>query len=669
MVGRNTGVLRYVFGHPGCVGAGSAWTALGDAFLPLLAAAFSVAALALAGRRLLGWAGLEADWFTALGLGLGAAGTTLLLTGLIIGLDAGVFWCLGAAAGCLAVLGLLGRKSNRALPVSRPAHAPPLREGVLLGVLAFTAWHVLVSALAPPTQWDVLAYHLALPKLYLRAGKILHVPWMIHSHWPHLMETLYTVPLALGIDTAAGLLHAAVCGAWILAVHRWACPRLGARAAFLASALLAAQPVVNRLAGTAHSDGGQALFFFLSAAWLWRWAEEDDLRMLALAGLFGGLAAACKLTGLVLTASLAAWAALAAPGRKAGPRLKAAALYLLCAGILCVPWYIKTGLATGDPFWPFLDAWLGGSAKDMVAAYERSAFWSFPRDAGLILHNGPQFLLLPFAGLAVLARLQGGRLPRELSFLLTVSLAYFLVICRQVEAWRFSMAVFPALALCAGWAADALLKGGTLPRWGAVEAGGRAPRPPSGRALAGRGAVEAGGRAPRAPLGGVWARWGAALGLAFGLFPPLALTQNNELFPVLGLRSLIAPGRPSREVYLERSLDHYSFFRRAASRLPSGSRVLLFREIRGYYLDADYQWGDPLNQMVIEYRRLGPEDLRSRLSQLGATHVLVNEGIGMYAQREGYYDRRVMGAMAEVLRCCATPVVKEGALTLWSVDN
>ena len=277
----------------------------------------------------------------------------------------------------------------------------------------------------------------------------------------------------------------------------------------------------------------------------------------------------------------------------------------------------------------------------MAAAYEASAFWSFPRDLGNLLNNGPQFLLVPFAGLCGAALLagerlpqgrqvpgarpsaRGGGLPRELRFLLACALPYLLVISRQQEAWRFAMACFPALALSAGWAADRLLSEGS------------------------------------------WKRWGAICLLGFGLFPALALTQNNELFPVLGLRSSLSPELPPSQAYLYRTLDHYSFFKKASSVLPPGSKTLLFREIRGFYLDADYLWGDPVNQNLIAYRGLDAGGLRRRLSELGITHVLVNEGLGMYGEREGYYDRHVMTVMGDILANRAIPVLRQGGLTLW----
>ncbi|MFA6319111.1 MAG: glycosyltransferase family 39 protein [Elusimicrobiota bacterium] len=627
VIGRNAGVLGYILGGPDRVDAGSAAASVAAAALALALLGVALVLLTAAGRGLLRLLGFDAGGPFGLALGMGLAGTGLLLAGTFLSLGPEVFVIVAATLLLLAGWGLLGPPGEGlTIPVREPDGGAPAWKGCVAGLLAFCAWHCLILGLAPPTQWDVLAYHLALPKLYLQANRILDLPWMLHSHWPHLMELLYSAPLALGRDSWPGLFHAGVSAVWILCVHRWAAPRLGSRAAFLGAAMLACQPVVLALAPTAHSDGGQALFYFLSCASLWRWAEEDGgPSWLILAGLLGGLAASCKLTGLVLAGSLALWTSLAAPRRAPWPRLKAAGLYLLAASLFCLPWYLRTASATGDPFWPFLNGLTHGPARDMLKAYENSVFWSFPRDLGLLLNNGPQFLLLPFGALLSGALLAGSRLPKDLKFLLAAGLPYLLVISRQQEAWRFAMACYPGMALASGWAADR---------------------------LAARGA---------------WRTWTAVAMTALGLWPSLTLTQNNALFPFLGLRSRLTPEKTPAQAYLSRSLDHYAFFKKASRLLPPGSRTLLFREIRGYYLDADYIWGDPVNQSLIAYRRLDLPGLEGRLSGLGVTHVLVNEGLGIYGEREGYYGREVLSVMGTLLAVQGRPILREGGLTLWEL--
>ena len=93
-------------------------------------------------------------------------------------------------------------------------------------------WMMLTHAFMPPHEWDEIAYHLTLPKLYVQAHEIYHVPFIVHSNWPMNSEMLFVVALLLGSDVAPhvimlgmGLLTA--CGLLIVA-HRHLDDRLGA---------------------------------------------------------------------------------------------------------------------------------------------------------------------------------------------------------------------------------------------------------------------------------------------------------------------------------------------------------------------------------------------------------------------------------------------------------
>lgn len=87
-------------------------------------------------------------------------------------------WPLVLAAAAAAGLTALKRPAGLRRP--RPGRI----EALAAGLLAFAVFHLLVVSIAPPAAWDVRAYHLALPELYLRSGRMIEVPWLMHSHWP-----------------------------------------------------------------------------------------------------------------------------------------------------------------------------------------------------------------------------------------------------------------------------------------------------------------------------------------------------------------------------------------------------------------------------------------------------------------------------------------------------
>jgi hypothetical protein len=557
------------------------------------------------------------------GLGMGTLASTSLLLGLCGVFRTAAFLVLGALAAAVGVPEFIRRtREERSSLEDRGDWR--LWQGFLAAIIAFSLWHIFITALAPPTDWDVLAYHLALPKLYLRAGRIMEIPWLLHSHWPHLMEVLYAVPLALGMDNAAALLHAATVAALFLATFRVGRKQLGAPAAWIGTAILAVQPALWMRAGEAHSDGAFALFHFLACVALWSWDENGSPGILALAGLLSGLAASAKLLGVAPFIVLSAWV-WTRPRRE--KRHAQTLLFAACGLAVVLPWYLKTWAGAGNPVWPFFSRWLGGrwGAAFFESRYLRCLMVGWPPNLEVLLQYGPQFLLLPAAIGAAWTWRRRLSWPPFLKFLLTPAAFYFLMVARHTECWRLMQPMLPALALTAGWGVTSLAQG----RAGKIAA--------------------------------------TALVL-FALYPIRGATQNEELSVALGSRSITAPGSSRREAYLNDNLDNYHFYRRLHESVGPGDKVLLFQEIRGYYLDVDYMWGDPLNQGMIRYAELrGPDELAAELTRLGVTHVLESEDSGIYGENPDYYDRRTIDMMRDMLRLHARPMMKEGGLALYQL--
>jgi len=619
---RNAAVIRYLATTPGAWDLSSLGAFLGITVVPGLAAALLLLLLWGAGRRLCRSMSIPADGALAVlpgALALGLFGTVLFAAGTAGSMSLGISLCLAAVVAAGTAEAWASRGSLR-LP-GRPGKVP-LWKTALAVALGFAFFHVLINALAPPVGWDALAYHLAIPRLYLDADAVRRIPWLLQSYWPHLLELVYAVPLALGHESGAALIHAAVCAALVFTVHRVGREEGGEAVGWTAAALLASQPAFLEVAAEPHCDGALALFHLLACLALWRWSKEGEGGLLAAAGLCSGLASAVKLQGLALTGALLVWLLLA-PRRRAG-----AAAFLFWAALPAAPWYLKTWLAAGNPVWPFYSGLLGGRSQPELVAegLVRLSAWRFPRDAALFWRYGPQFLLAPAAALSALAAGRGPRLPSFIGFYFLATAPLILITARYHEAWRYLLPLMPAIALAAAW-------------W-CVQAC-RLPGP---------------------------RRAAACLVTALGLWPALRAAQNNELFAVLALESRAMPGVPAAEVYRARQLPFYLFYRKAAAAVPPGERVLLFREIRGYHLRADYQWGDPVMQTQILYDRLGsPEALRDALERRRLNFVLINEGNGLYGPNEDYYSRRTLALMDAMLARYGREALREGPLALYAL--
>lgn len=247
------------------------------------------------------------------------------------------------------------------------------------GIAAVAALVTLVGALAPEIEYDALWYHLWLPNLWLAQGHPVDLVKEYVSLYPLTWELVYGAGMALGGVVAAKLINwAAFLLAGLLAFElaRRFFPRASA---WLAAALFLAVPTVLWEASTAYNDLGLALYTGLGIFALMRYAQTRGRQWLALSAITLGLALAVKhlaLFALALSVPLLAlwlWRA----DRKLWPALRSAALIGLCALLVPLPWYLRSFLASGNPFFPEMFNLFGATPAWRWDALNQSALDRF----------------------------------------------------------------------------------------------------------------------------------------------------------------------------------------------------------------------------------------------------------------------------------------------------
>lgn len=614
---------------PAAFDAASAARALAGAFLAVASATLLSLGLKAAGRaflrRLLAGEN-RPSWLGPIELAAGLALSVPVLLALgLLGLyspaSLRVLAAVLAAAGTFEGTRLLRSWTPRSAFAS---WSPP--EAVVAGLLAFCAFESLCRGLAPPIDIDALKDHLALPELYLQSGRVMDIPWNIFSHWPQAVDLLYGLPLALGREEIAALLHGSFCLAVIFCVYQAAREEFGAEAAPWAAALLAVQPLFVAQAGGAMTDGALTLLFFAASLSLWRWRTNGSARWALAGGLLAGGAAAVKLQGLLLLALLCSWVLWRAARGGARER-KGAAGFAAAAALIAAPWYLKAWAATGNPVWPFLPDLFEGAygAPLVVASFHVSPFGGL-LDAGtlrfMLLGDGAIFLLIPAAAVAASGLGRRAAWPPLLSFLLGPFPAYLLLVSNSISAWRYCLPFFPALALLFGWGATA---------------------------------------------GGLRALRCSALALA--LVPVLGLTQSNSLFPILGLRSRRWPQATPRLAFLRASLTFQPMREILDSSLRSGDRVLLFGDDQVFGLRADFMFGEPYYSGLLRWHEYaGPDDLASAMSRLGVTHVSINRSGDWRDASLRRIDPVMTSLLDATLARRATPLAEAGGRVLYRLN-
>lgn len=317
----------------------------------LLALCAAVGDLALDRCGLLEAAG-EERWFVAVAAGLGLVGTCFLALGAVGGLRpvpaalvvAGLAWVARRRLARLpAELGSGARSLRALIRRHRAAGAALVVAGAVVG------FFLLPIAAAPPVEWDALMYHLRLPSLFVRQGRLFLPADSLYVSHVGPLHMLYALLLMAGGPSAPALFTgslALVLGGLVLVLSR----RLfGARTALLATALLWGTTTLLMVAGTARV-GAAAVLFTLAANAVLLPPEGTrlDPRRVGLAGALLGLGFAVKVPGLVYAAALTPL--LLEGARGLGDLLRRGVIY--GAGFLaaCAPWLAKDWALLGSPW-------------------------------------------------------------------------------------------------------------------------------------------------------------------------------------------------------------------------------------------------------------------------------------------------------------------------------
>lgn len=565
---------------------------------PIVAVLMAAAAVG-GGAMLLRLAGVDrelrfgerAAW--AFALGIGALGWVAFFPALFQKADA--TW-LGLA--CLVLLpGLLllghpespGANSNRFTAVER----------VLLALIALVVALDLIEGWAPPADADSLAYHFALPKLFLGHGGLYFIPRANDGAVPLLQQMTFMAALGVGGERAmtlwAGISGWAASAVFYVAIRRHV-ERPWALAATLA---LLTTPAVIYAAGTGQTEVRNAAFVLVAAVAAAESIRRGDLRFAALAGAATGFYAASKYPGLLLLLPLGLAVLMQRRWFAAG------IVFSLAAVVAGGQWYAWNWWNTGDPVFPMLYGivpyppdfpWNAAQHHFYKTAYPASErllpqtlgwLFAYPVKATFAptaaLESGRTgfgpllFILLPFALYAAWQRRD--RIARSPIFLYaTVAFAayalwFFLGPSQRV---RFLLPIYPLALLCFAVAAVRVME----------------HRPPLRIVL--------------------------AAGFAGVLVFQLAVQG------IFGLNYLRYVAREeSRVAFLRENVSHYDAVRWVNDNLPNDSVIFNISRHLNYLFEIPYFYAHREVQAEIELRpdNMDPNMFWRQLTKKRATHV------------------------------------------------
>jgi hypothetical protein len=620
-------LTRFIRGH-GLV----EWRALAESLGGLAVAAAIVIAWYGVGALILraierwwpGWAPLPLAMACA--LGAGAWSLTWFFLGLagcyVISVAVGAL-ALGLTLAVAAVVKgrrqMLGATAPGGSPSRHTVVAPATLTAIAL-IMAATA------ALAPPTAKDTLQYHIALPKAFIEAHRLMPVGDSIAAYFPLGAELNGMWAMLLGrvmSERVGEAAFGATAFAWLpllLAfVAGWAAERANAAWAMTAAALVATVPVIYDVASSGYVDLALALYLALAVRAAARWCVGSAWTELPMFALALGFALGVKVTAMFPVLLLGLVVLLGA--RRAGHRLPVTALAIAAAAMVGAPWYVRTWRLTGSPFFPyFLDIWPGDASG-----------WDATRSVMIRVFNsayGGDKSVLGYLVLPVRLSLMGQRdIPAlyenvlGVAFLIAIPLLVWALWCRRLGA-EAGVVTGVAATLFVWWAASAQVLRYLI------------PVVPLAAVVAVRAAVAVAGGARAAR----WLR--ATLLVPAGASLLVGLTWFLSEAPMMTVL-----GAEPRDTYLSRRLDHYPYYRLIDAQLPRDARVWLIGVRRDtYYLERPYV-GDYLFEDYTLRRHLEQgyraEDLRRWAREAGITHVFVRHDLFFDARRSSLVDDRL----------------------------
>ncbi|MGE5236848.1 MAG: hypothetical protein ACM3O7_10910 [Acidobacteriota bacterium] len=541
---------------------------------------------------------------------------------------------LSIVLGALALAGVIFLRSSGSLPVPRVPKGAAPQLVVLLAV-------ILLTVLALPTAspfYDQLHYHLAFPFHWVRVGKIFVFPRQVYSFLPADMGLLYVYPLASLGPWAAQAIHWSMGVLAVSAVGLMAGLLGGRRAGWWAAAFFAATPSVMLVSTWAVADLGVAAFGAVACLALLLAAREENRRrarrLVALSGVFVGVAAGCKILALVTVAVPLLAVLLVTASRDRSERMRNLGWWLAGATVAFAPWLVRNLAATGNPVYPFLAAVFGSTPGSAEAA------------RGVIAATGRPLNLLVAASLSTFHP-AGDAGPVGPLFVALAPMAAW-------AAWRRRRAFTGALALATlvgvvGWATGPLRGRYLLPVLALLAV------------LLGIGWQRLLLRAPRMAR-----RWLVVL-----IVVVLGWNVVDGTTPLELERVACTLGKGSGEELMRRYASYWPAVRFVNRELPAHAKLLLVGESRSLYLDRDVVVEDPgRTPLLVELAAAvgSPSEIGARLRSMGITHLLINwqesRRIAAYDGR-GQYFAPLDPAAAERLRgfltgCLSTLFTQQG---------
>jgi hypothetical protein len=216
---------------------------------------------------------------------------------------------------------------------------------------------ILVSALGPSFEYDDLVYHLAGPKNFILAHKLVALPDVPLVFFPKNIEMLHTFGMLLHNDIVSKLL-VYLCGCiTMLGVYGFMTRFVSRATGMTAVAILASSPLFIWEMRTAHNDIGLTLFLFAGTYATIVWLRTREVQWFRLACVFLAFSLGAKYWAILALGIVVAlvFFTMLLKSRAVKPAFSAALKLGLYSSLGLLPWGLVNLYYTGNPVFPLLN--------------------------------------------------------------------------------------------------------------------------------------------------------------------------------------------------------------------------------------------------------------------------------------------------------------------------
>jgi len=292
------------------------------------------------------------------GIGLGLLGLVDFLVGIIGWIHPAIL--IGFQLGLLLLL--WWRKGLQAVWDDFRCLGSAWRDGIspaplwLKIALVSTLLLTFLLTLAPPAEaFDALFYHLVGPERFLN-GEGMQPSSVPHFWFPALPEGLFLWAQGMGAVRTTQLIHLTWAVLAILLLWNWAVSVWESKTAQGTLIILLSMPSLYLLASWAYTDFALTFYGLAAIYGVYKAFDSDDahpqLGWIIIAGIGAGMSMAVKYTSFLVPVSgvlLTLWWG----RRNLGSTIKNILIFSLVALGIAAPWYLRSWIVMGNPFYPF----------------------------------------------------------------------------------------------------------------------------------------------------------------------------------------------------------------------------------------------------------------------------------------------------------------------------